>query len=381
MGDLSSSLEVGRQRRSRTGETASRSRVARLDDGISVVHFPRPLTELQSAVNRREVVCSLLVLPGNLVGMRASFAQSKVKTWRIGVINPGTKLKPLGTLIFPEFFATLKDLGYVEGRNLTVQWQFADNDQTRMPALAEELVKGQVDLILTNGTPATQAARQATTTIPILFLPVSDPVGNGLAKSLARPGGNVTGQAVFGVEISVKRLEILAEAVPGAKRVAWLMNPGNAGNTVGRIPLENAARRLGRELVQVPLRSASELEAAFDVIVRERAGALQISVDPTLNTSQIRIAELALQRRLPHIFGTTGRTLAEKGLMGYGSDNSKLGSRGALQADKIFKGANPGDIPIELPTHFDFFINLKIAKTLGITIPPALMVQATRVIE
>ena len=327
--------------------------------------------------NRRKLVAALGA--GMVTVPFSTFAQTPPKVWRIGVLNPFPPPVPGAPNVFVLFFEALRDLGYVDGRNIAVQSLSADNHMQRLPELAAQLVKSKVDLIVTIGTPAVQAAKQTTATIPIIALGFGDPVAFGFAKSLARPGGNITGMTLLGGELHPKRLEILVEIVPRVTRIAYLMNPDNPSQ-VQRLPLlENAARKANKEIVFVNAAAANELSSAFAKIARERADALMVANDSVLIDHGRRIGELALQHRLPSMFASN--TGIEHGLVSYDVDFIPLARSAARMAVKIFKGAKPADIPIERPTHFTFGVNMKIARALGITIPPAIMVQATRVIE
>ena len=330
---------------------------------------------------RRRLLVAIASTASVLVIPSVSFAQSPAKVWRIGVLHAGAKLPPGRRDQYTTFFETLRELGYVEGKNIAVQWQFAEYKQQRLPELAVQLVNQNVDLIVTNGTPPVRALQQLTTTIPILALSFEDPVGSGFAKSLARPGGNITGINVLSTELGQRRLQMLAEIAPGARRIARLFNPDNPVNVRAPTRLEETARALGRELVYVPVRNESELSAAFDLMIRESVGAIAVAEDALMISLAPRIAELALQRKLPWISSWGERLITEHGLIGYYGDRAQMPRRAAAIAVKIFKGANPADIPIEQPTHFHLVVNLKVAKALGITIPQTILVQATKVIQ
>jgi putative ABC transport system substrate-binding protein len=332
----------------------------------------------QAHSTRRRALAVLAATSSALATPFVSFAQAPAKVWRIGVLHPGRKAAP--TAQYTIFFEALRDLGYVEGKNLVVQWQFADFNLQRLPELAALLVKQNVDLIVTNGTPPVRALQSVTTTIPILDLSFDDPIGSGFAKSLSRPGGNITGIAILSSELAQRRVQMLAEIAPGASRIARLFNPDNPVDTRAPMRADDTARKLGREIVHLPVRNASELSATFDRVVRERAGALIVSEDAVLSSFASRIAELALQRKLPSMWGSS-RGPALDGLVSYGWDFRQTARSAAMMAVKILKGTKPADIPIEQPTLFELVVNLKTAKTIGITIPPAIMVQATRVIE
>jgi putative ABC transport system substrate-binding protein len=330
--------------------------------------------------NRRS---ALRLLAGGLCALAvplAAFAQAPAKVWRIGVLNPRPKLPAGERDVYTNFFDGMRDLGYVEGRNFSVYWLFADNDLQRLPALAAELVKQRVDVIVTNSTPAVRAAQQATTSIPIIGLAFGDPVAMGFAASLARPGGNITGLSIVGPQMASKRLEILTAAVPNVNRIAYLVNPDNVSLVRAAPEVEAGARKAGKEMVTIRARSASELGAAFDLMPRERVGALLVADDTMLQNHWRVIGSLALKAKLPAM--VPWPSAADGALLAYrGTYPEGAGRRGATLADKILKGAKPGDLPIEQPTKFNLVVNLKTAKALGIAIPQSLLVQATQVIE
>ena len=331
-------------------------------------------------VKRRRVIAASACALSSFWTPSALLAQGIGKVWRIGVLHPRSKLAAGPRDVYTNFFDGMRELGYVEGRNISVQWLFAENDLQRLPALAAELVKQRVDLIVTNGTPAVRAAQQATSSIPIIGLTFGDPVALGFAASLARPGGNVTGLSVAGPQVGAKRLEILATAVGSAPRIAFLVNPDNESLMRAALPeLETAARKIGREIVTVKARSANELGTAFDLITRERVGALLVGDDTVLQDQWRVIGALALKARLPTMFpwppAGDGALLAYRGIY------TDFGRRAATLAHKIFKGVKPGDLPIEQPTNFNLVVNLKIAKALGIAVPQSVLLQASRVIE
>jgi putative ABC transport system substrate-binding protein len=277
------------------------------------------------------------------------------------------------------FFEGLRELGYVEGRNLVVHRDFAERDAQRLPGLVALLLKQNVDLIVTSGTPPVAAAKQATVTLPIVALSLTDPVGSGFAASLARPGGNITGFTNLGEEVGPKRFEILCEIVPHANRIARIQNSDNPVHARSRSAAEALAKKLRKELVYVELRAAGELDAAFDQIIRARAGALYVGEDGVINPLRSRIAGFALQHKLPTMFWSLGA--AGDGLASYGVNFGAQGRLAAKIAVNIFQGAKPADLPFQQPTKFDLEINLKTARALGITIPQSVLVRATRVIE
>jgi putative ABC transport system substrate-binding protein len=280
-----------------------------------------------------------------------------------------------------EFRQGLKDLGWVEGQNIIVEWRFAGGRAERLPDLAAELVRLRVALIVTPSTPTAFAAKNATTTIPIITVGGGDPVELGLAASLARPGGNITGlTTTFGPEIAGKQLALLKEIVPKVSRMAVLWNPTTPGNALPLKEAENAARALGIELQPLEARSLNDFESAFAAMSKKRAGALLVLGDVMFTTHRRRLADLAAKHRLPAMYW--GRqSVDEGGLVSYGANVLDNFRRAAVYVDKILKGAKPQDLPIERPTKFELVINLKAAKALGLTIPPAVLARADQVID
>ena len=309
----------------------------------------------------------------------ASFGQQPPgRIMRIGRLSPISASVDAPTL--EAFRQRLRELGWVEGRNLSIENRFAEGELDRLPVLAAELVRSNVDLIVGLSSQGAVAAKNATSTIPIVITMTGDPVENGLVASLAHPGGNVTGVTTLGLVLSEKRLELLKEAVPGLKRVAVLSDPAypDTGPTMKR--LEGAAQTLGMQLRIVGVRDPSGLEKAFAAIRSDRAGALMVLSAPMLFTHRKRVVELAAQSRLPAMYAIQG-FLDVGGLMFYGESLPDMARRAAVFAEKIFKGAKPGDLPVEQATKFELIINLKAAKVLGIRIPQSLLARADGVIE
>jgi putative ABC transport system substrate-binding protein len=274
----------------------------------------------------------------------------------------------------------MRDLGYVEGKNLVIEWRFADGKAERLPGLAVELVQLKVDVIVTQGSPAASAAQKSTAAIPIVMGSVSDPVGNGYVKTLAHPGGNITGFSNINVEIGPKRLEMLRSFAPKLSRVAVLVNPSNPSTVTYVKNIQSAARTVGVTVLPVEARTAPEIESAFSRMAREKAGALIAAADALFSQQVRQTAELAEKHRLPSI--AAYREYAEAGgLMSYGQNQADNFRRVAIYVDKIFKGANPADLPVEQPTIFELIINGKTAKALGLKIPYALQIMANKVIE
>jgi putative ABC transport system substrate-binding protein len=275
----------------------------------------------------------------------------------------------------------LRDLGYVEGRNIVIEYRDTEGKFERFPALAAELVSLKVDLIVAGAYQATLAAKNATKTIPIIMVAVADPVRIGLIASLVRPGGNITGLALFaGTEIFGKYLELLKEAVPNLSRVAVLSNPANPMHVLRLREVEVAGRSLGVQVQILKAQGPEEFDSAFAAMTRERAGALYVVGDPMFWAQRRRLAELAAKSRLPAVYELKDHAEAG-GLMAYGPNLLDMYRRAATYVDKILKGAKPGDLPVEQPTKFELVINLKTAKALGLTIPPSLLLRADQVIE
>ena len=326
---------------------------------------------------RRRLLAAGAAMPV-LAWTRAVHAQAKPpKVPRIGVLYALSASR--ATANIEPLRAGLRDFGYVEGKNIAFELRFADGKYERLNELAAELVRLKVDVIVTQGTPGALAAKQATTTIPIVMVSSGDPVASGLVSSLARPGGNVTGFSIFGPEVTAKRLELLKEAVPRIRRVAYLTNPDNPSVTDMK-ELALAAKSLKLELQQFEVRGPEEFDNAFSEMSKRRIDAVLVDDDGMLIANAKGAADITAKRRLPSA-GTT--PLAEAGgLIGYGTANILDNwRRAATVVDKILKGAKPADLPIERTTIFDLVINNKTAKALGITIPQTILVRATRVIE
>jgi putative ABC transport system substrate-binding protein len=277
------------------------------------------------------------------------------------------------------FVQRLRELAWIDGRNLAIEYRWAEGRNERYAENAAELVRLKVDVIVTVATPPTLAAKQATAVIPIVFAAASDPVGTGLVASLARPGGNVTGLANQISDTGGKKLELLREAVPGLRRLAVMANVGNPASVLDMGEAQATARALGLEVTISEIRRAEDISPAFDAL-KGRADALYVCVDPLVNTHRIRVNTLALAGRLPTMHGL--REYVEAGgLMSYGPNLPDLLPRAADYVDKILRGAKPGDIPVEQPTRFDLIINLTTAKALGLEISPLLLARADEVIE
>jgi putative ABC transport system substrate-binding protein len=340
----------------------------------------------ESAVVGRRIFAGAKKLTGTaLVGIGAMIlsapvvtAQSPVKAARIGVLANGTA--PTEAVRHEAFRRGLNDLGYVEGRNIVIEYRYAEGKSERFPALAAELVRRNVDLVLTSGDAGVRAATQASQTIPIVVAIAGDLVGPGYVASLARPGGNITGLTTLATELSAKRLELLKTAFPEVSHVGILWNPTNAANVAALKESEVAARALRIQLLPLDVRRADDFEGAFPAALRARVDALIVFADALLLTHRARIADFAAKNRLPTMY-TNQDYMDAGGLMFYGPNIADMYRRAATYVDKILRGAKPGDLPIEQPTKLEFIINLKTAKALGLSIPQPLLQRADRVIE
>jgi putative ABC transport system substrate-binding protein len=302
-------------------------------------------------------------------------AQQPGKVPRIGLLAGGS-LASSAPLV-EAFRQGLRELGYVEGKNLIIEERYAEGQLERYPALAAELVRLKMDIIVCSGRPSTQAARQATSTIPIVMAAVGNPIGSGFVASLARPGGNVTGLTTIRKDLTGKRLELLTEAAPKISRVAVLWGPPAASNFK---ETEVVAGSLGLELQSLEVRNSGDLEGAFRAATKERAQALVALRNPTIFNERKRIAELAIKSRLPAIYDDK-EFVDASGLMSYGTNQADLYRHVAVYVDKILKGSKPADLPVEQPMKFEFIVNLKTAKQIGLTIPPNVLARADKVIR
>ena len=311
------------------------------------------------------------------VGVTAEAQQAK-KVPRIGFLGTAS----------PSFYAArtnalrqgLNELGYTEGKNIFIEYRYAEGKFDRLPDLAAELVGLKLDVIVAVPTPSVLAAKKASATTPIVFASVADPVASGLVASLARPGGNITGLTILNPELSGKRLELLKEAIPNVIRVAALWNPANPAQELVWKEMKAAAQELRLRLQSLEVRSANDFDIAFEAALRERAQALIPSPEPLINTQLKRIVEFAAKNRLPAMYGGP-EVVDAGGLMSYAPNYTDHYRRTATYVDKILKGTKPADLPIEQPTKFEFVINLKAAKQIGLTIPPNVLARADRVIR
>jgi putative tryptophan/tyrosine transport system substrate-binding protein len=327
-------------------------------------------------LNRRSFISGITSVL--LAAPHSVSAQQAKRIPRVGLLFP--LARPQVSLHVDALEAGFRSLGYTPGQNIILDYRFAEGRLERLPALAAELAALNVDLIASVATAATLAAKSATTTIPIVMIYVGDPVGTGIVQSLARPGGNVTGLGIHGEEFAAKMPEFLKEAYPRTSRVALLSDQISPLYTLYQGVVGNASERLGLRFTTYEARSADAIEAAFQAMVRDRVNAVIVPNQPFTYRYQQRIVELAAKHRLPAIYGVRAAVRAG-GLMSYGVDEADVFRRAATYVDKILKGAKPADLPVELPTKFELVVNLKTAKTLGLTIPQLLMLRADEVIQ
>jgi putative ABC transport system substrate-binding protein len=327
-------------------------------------------------VNRRALITGVL---GFLAIPLAAKAQPAGKVYRIGFLG-GTS-RTANADMTNAFSQGLRELGYVEGQNVAIEYRYAEGKYERFPDFMNELVRLKVDVIVAVPTAAALAAKNATGTIPIVTVAVFDPIESGLVASLARPGTNVTGLTLIaGAEIVGKYLELLKESLPKVSRVAVLWNPANAAHPSLVREAESSARTLGLQLQLAGVRGPDEVDNALAAMARERVGALMVLPDSMFVAERTRLAELATKHRLPAMYGL--RLHAEAGgLMAYSANLPDSARRAAAFVDRILKGAKPADLPVERPTKFELVINLKTAKALGLTIPPAVLARADEVIQ
>jgi putative tryptophan/tyrosine transport system substrate-binding protein len=324
------------------------------------------------------VGCMVTLTLSLLAAPLTTEAQPPAKVWRIGYLSPGWFA--LHTRTREAFVQGLRELGWVEGHNMAIEYRYTEGSYERLPALAAELVRLQVDVIFAPSAPASQAAQQATTTIPIVMDTLGDPVRAGFVTGLAQPSGNITGTAGFAPELGGKQLELLKTAVPGLTAVAVLANPANPNALHVIREIVRAAQALDVHLRRVDAREASELDAALAVMTRERTDALIVLSDPLVFGQRQRLVAWAAQRRVPVMYFT--REFVEAGgLMTYGPDLASRHRHAATYVDKILKGATPADLPVEQPRQFELVINLKTAQAMGLTLPPTFLFQATEVIQ
>ena len=329
-------------------------------------------------IGRRDFITLLgVAAAASIAWPLAAIAQQSGKLRTIGFLGPNTRS---GASDWVAALAQrLRELGWMEGRTVTIEYRWAEGREERLAEIAAEFVRLKVDVIVTSGTPAVMASKQATSVIPIVFATAGDPVGSGLVASLARPGGNVTGLATLVADLAGKRLELLREIVPGLGRLAIMGNASNPFTVLELDEVQAAAGTLGLEVVTLEIRRAQDIAPAFEAL-KSRADALYVCTDALANTNRIRISTSALGVRLPTMLGSRDYVEAG-GLMSYGPNYPDLFRRSADYVDKILHGAKPGDIPVEQPTKYELVLNLTTAKALGLTVPPSLLARADEVIE
>ncbi len=304
--------------------------------------------------------------------LAASAQQRPKKIPRIGIIDDAP--------IWNYFRSGLRDLGYVEGQNVVIEYRVAQGEPDRLAQAARELAGIPVDVIVEFGSTGAHAAQMATTTIPIVMISIGDPVRAGFVASLARPGGNMTGDTILGPDLSPKRLQILKEIIPSVSRVAFLWNPDNASNVAIRDELQEAIPKLGMSLISVEVRSTNEFDPAFATMLRQHPDALLMTNDPFHQIHIQRIIAFLTENRIPGMFQTRENVLTG-GFMSYGASLPDLFRRGATYVHKILQGTRPADLPVEQPTKFELIINLKAAKAIGVTVPELILQSADEVIE
>jgi putative ABC transport system substrate-binding protein len=326
---------------------------------------------------RKDIVCSVLAI-FLLTSVCPAEAQQPTKVPRIGYLGGASTSANAARI--EAFRQGLRELGYVEGKNIVIEWRSSEGKADRLPGLAAELVRLKVDVIVTGGAAATRPAKEATVTIPIVMAQDNDPVGNGFVASLARPSGNITGLATLAPELSGKLLELLKETVPRLSRVAVLGTSTIPGSGQMLREVELAAEAFGVKLQYLDVLSPKDIEPAFRAAGKGRADAVLVLGGPVLVSHRTQIADLTAKNRLPAVYGQA-EFMDAGGLMFYGASITEMFRRAATYVDKILKGAKPADLPVEQPTKFEFIINLKAAKQIGLTIPPNVLARADKVIR
>jgi len=327
-------------------------------------------------MSRSNFVWLLVTL--TLTATSYAHAQPATKMFKIGFLASASEERVSGRLA--AFKQGLQELGFVEGKNITIMQRSAAGQFDKLSDLAAELLRLGVDILVAEGAPAAHAAKNATRAIPIVFGNAADPVGTGLVASLAQPGGNITGLSELSGDLITKRLEILKEVVPSATRIAVLLNPTNPTNPLQLKEIRTASSVLGVTPLPFEAKDPNDFDRAFETFKRERAGALIVIGDPMFGSHRRQLADLAIKNRLPAMY-TTCSNVELGGLMCYAADVAEQYRRAATYVDKILKGDKAGELPVEQPKKFDFFINLKAAKQIGVTIPPNVLVRANRVIR
>ena len=327
-------------------------------------------------MNRRDTVFALLAFSAAPL---ASDAQQQGKIWRVGFLTQRRRPDSIDADLLGAFPRGMRELGYVEGKNLVIEWRFDDNSD-HLPDLAAELVALKMDVIVSGSSQAISALQKATTTIPIVMTTSGDPIGSGFVKNLARPGGNITGLSNLSSDIGAKQLELLLGVVPKLSRVAVLVNPVNPALSTFLKNVQSSAQGRSVKVLPVEARTEQEIENAFPVMIEAKAEAIIVATDALLIQHYRKIAELAVKNRLASS-STIREYVDAGGLMSYGPNLAEQLRHAASYVDKIFKGAKPGDLPVEQITTVEFFINGRTAKALGLTIPQSLLLRADRVIE
>jgi putative tryptophan/tyrosine transport system substrate-binding protein len=307
-------------------------------------------------------------------------AQQPAEIPRVGLLRPSRSDHAGSQALIDAFRQGLRELGYVEGQNIRLEIRWADGNRDRLPQLAGELVRLKVDVIVSGGSTATDAAKRASSTIPIVMTQVADPERDGFVASLARPGANITGLTHMNTELAGKRLELLKESVPKASRVAVLWNPANPSQAFNFKELETAAKALAVTVQSLQVRTPGDFDRAFDAAVKGRIGGIFVSSDGMINSHRKDVVNRVTKNRLPAMY-TEPEWVDAGGLMVYGPSNADLYRRAATYVDKILKGVKPADLPVERPIKFELIINLKAAKQIGLTIPPNVLVRADKVIR
>jgi putative tryptophan/tyrosine transport system substrate-binding protein len=325
-------------------------------------------------MRRRDFIAAV---GGAVAGPLAARAQQPAKQPTIGFLGSGT-LEGQGQWV-AAFLQRLRELGWIEGRNITIEYRWAEGNSDRADELAAELVRRRVDVIVTYANPIVLAVKRSTSTIPIVFAAAADPLGTGLVSTLARPGGNVTGLSVEATDLGSKRLELLRDVVPNFRRLGIMANVGNSASVLEMREVQSASGTLGLEVKTLDIRQAEDIARAFDEL-KGHVDALYVCIDTILFANRIRIITLALAARLPTMF-TTREAVKAGGLMTYGPSFPELFRRAGDYVDKILHGTRPEDLPVEQPTKFDLVLNLTTAKALGLTVPQTLLARADEVIE
>ena len=365
------------------GRLRGRLRVARIS-GLRPTALCEPVGAPAAAVSdeisRQTVSATAVVLLFLVASVGAAAAQRQEDAPRVGYLTWGSSSDQGRQRRFEAFRQALGELGYVEGQSLVIESRWAEGVYDRFPALAADLVRLKVNVIVAQGGAATRAAQQATRTIPIVMTAVNDPVGSGFVASLARPGGNIAGNSLMAPDVVGKQLEMLKEIVPRVSRVALLRNRDNPASELQLREAEAAARILGMRLQTLEARAPQDITRAFAAMTRERAGALVVLTDAMFTDQRTQIARLAVEKRLPAVYGHIEHAEAG-GLIAYSANLLDLERRAAAFVDKILKGATPGDLPVEQPTRLELVINVRAAKAIGLTIPSSLLQRADQIIE